>query len=217
MPLSEEEIKKLQDTVSDLTTKLTDAANSITKLEDNNKALLQEKADAKAAAEKAAADAARNNNDIEALENSWKQKLTDRENELTGQLAERDSVIASLTSGQTASNIASEIAMKGSEGLVQRLISDRLTTEFHEGKAITRVLDANGKPSALSVDDLKKEIMNDKSFAPLIVGSKANGSDNPGKPGNHSGKTMKRSTFEGLAPAAQSEYINKEGGTVVDD
>jgi hypothetical protein len=54
---------------------------------------------------------------------------------------------------------------------------------------VTVVKDSEGKPSALTVDELKKEIMADAAFAPLIVGSKATGGGASGGKGGGAAKT----------------------------
>ena len=54
-------------------------------------------------------------------------------------------------------------------------IKARLDLEIADGVPITRVLDAAGKPSALSLDDLKKEFVDNKSYAAIIKASDANG------------------------------------------
>lgn len=43
------------------------------------------------------------------------------------------------------------------------------------GEHIVRILDKDGKPSALNMDDLKKEVLGSKALAPLLSGSKASG------------------------------------------
>ena len=57
--------------------------------------------------------------------------------------------------------------------------------DIRDGKPTVVVLDANGKPSAATLEELKAEFVNDPAFAPLIVGSKASGSGASGaKPGS---------------------------------
>jgi hypothetical protein len=58
---------------------------------------------------------------------------------------------------------------------MERLIRDRLTIEEDGDEYVVRVLDADGKPSALSVAELQKEIVSDKALSGIIKGSQASG------------------------------------------
>lgn len=140
--------------------------------------------EAEEAAKKAEEERARKAGDVEALENSWKEKLTKREQEL---LAEREGLagqIKNLTVGRTATDLAAELAVQGSAKALLPHIQSRLSMELRDGKPTVVILDANGKPSAATLDELKAEFANDPAFAPLIVGTHASGSGAGGaKPG----------------------------------
>lgn len=196
-----EQIQKLQD--------------SIKKLEDNNKALLQEKADAKEAARKAADEAARKSGDVEALERSWQEKLNTAVTAKDSELAGYRSMVESMTSGQAAYKMAAELAIPGSADVLLPHIQARLQTEIKDGKAVVRVLDKDGKPSAMTIDELKKEIEDNKAFAPLIVGSKASGDGKPGSKGSPQSKTVKRSEWDAMDSVSRMAFA-KDGGKVID-
>jgi hypothetical protein len=70
-------------------------------------------------------------------------------------------------------------------------IKSRLTTELVDGEYVTRVLDREGKPSAHSIEELQKDVMQDKRYSAIIKGSKASGGGASGgtgaKPANGSG------------------------------
>ena len=132
--------------------------------------------EAEEAAKKAAEEAARKNGDVDALDKSWQEKLSKREQEL---LAEREGLagqIKNLTVGRAATDLAAELAVQGSAKALLPHIQSRLSMDIRDGKPAVVVLDANGKPSAATLDELKAEFTNDPAFAPLIVGSKASGS-----------------------------------------
>jgi len=189
---------------------------SVTKLEENNKALLKEKADAKDAARKAAEEAAKKGGDVEALEKSWQEKLANETAKRDEKLNVYQQQINSLTVGATAQSMAAELALPGSADVLLPHITKRLSVEITENGPIVRVLDKAGKPSAMSIDDLKKEISTNESFAPLLVASKASGDGGAGKKGGKDGaKTIKRTEFEALSPADQAKHF-KEGGKVED-
>lgn len=118
--------------------------------------------------------------DVEALETSWKTKVTDTENRYKGELAERDNTINNLTVNTTAKDVAS---MFLAPSAMIPMIRSRLKTEITNGVAVTRVLDKNGQPSALTVEDLKNEFKADPELAPVIVGSKGSGGGGGGKEG----------------------------------
>lgn len=144
--------------------------------------LLSEKKDAakkakeaEEAAARAAEEAARKTGDVAALEKSWQEKFEKREAELQAQIDQLNSNITNLTVGQTATRMAAELAVQGSADVLLPHISNRLRSEIRDGRAVTVVLDKDGKPSAMTVDELKNEFVSNKAFAPLIAGSKANG------------------------------------------
>ncbi|MEQ2018685.1 hypothetical protein ABLB90_19465 [Photorhabdus bodei] len=125
---------------------------------------------AEEAAKKAAEEQARKNGDIEALEKSWSEKLSAREKELLSQIDEKDSSLRTLLVDNVAQSLATRLA-GDSAAIIVPHIKARLTVE--DGK--TRVLDAESKPSAATLEDLEKEFRNNKLFAPIVIGSKATG------------------------------------------
>jgi len=122
---------------------------------------------------------ARKSGNVEELERSWTEKFTRREAELTGTLEQERATLSGqirdLTVGRTATDIASALAVQGSAKALLPHIERRLSVEQREGKPVVVVLDAQGKLSAATLDELKAEIANDAAFAPLIAGSKASG------------------------------------------
>ena len=157
-------------------------------------ALRKEREDRKAAKERADAlerearerqdEDARKRGDSEALEKSWQEKLARKESELGEKLKERDARLQDLTVGATARDIAS-IALKGSEAVIARLARDRL--RYDDGKVV--VLDHEGKPTALTPDELRDEMARDPALAPLIQGSRATGGGAAGVKGGGATKT----------------------------
>lgn len=160
----------------------------IERLRKHNETVLAEKKQATEAARKAAEEAAKKAGDIEALEKSWAereaQKLAEREEELK----QRDTWLRDMTVNATASRLAAEMAVQGSSVVLERHIRDRLGMEIRDGKPTTVVLDTDGRPSASSVDDLRKEFMANPAFAPLIAETRASGAGGVGQ-GRASGQT----------------------------
>ncbi|RON43537.1 hypothetical protein BK666_20935 [Pseudomonas frederiksbergensis] len=154
------------------------------------KSKVQELLDEKKAADKARKDAedqarlereenARKSGNVEELEKSWSEKFNRREAELNGMLEQERGTLSTqirdLTVGRTATDIASALAIPGSAKALLPHIERRLSVEQRDGKPVVVVLDAQGKLSAATLDELKAEFANDGAFAPLIAGSKASG------------------------------------------
>lgn len=160
----------------------------------------------------------RNNGDIEALDKSWQEKLSKREAELQGQIESLTGAMTATTVDSVAQSIAAELAVEGSSKVLLPHIKSRLAAEQRDGKFVTVVKDADGKPSALTLDELKQEFANDAAFSHVVVGSKAsgggaNGGNNNG--GGAAGKTVTRSQFDAFSPQERMDFA-KDGGTIKD-
>lgn len=187
--------------------------------------LLAEKKDAKASADaatRAAAEAkaakelaeANKTGDIDAINASWAEKYGKLEDVVTS----LNGTIAKITSGAAATKMASELALTGQSEVLMPHIERRLATEMVDGVPRVVVKGVDGKPSALTVEELQTEFKNNEAFASVIVGSKARGkgthNQNPGAGG--AGKVIPRSQFEEMSPGDQMAYT-KEGGTLTDE
>lgn len=158
-----------------------------------------------------------NEENVAALKESW-QKKYDKD------IAERDATIESLrgnvqglTSDAEAVRIASEIALEGSADVLLPHIAKRLTTEFTDDGPRVTVVGPDGKPSALTTQELADEFKNDQRFAAIIKGTSAGGSGHGGgKGGEAATKTVKRSEFDAMSQADRASF-SKDGGQVVDD
>lgn len=162
--------------------------------------------EAEEAAKKAEEERARKAGDVEALENSWKEKLTKREQELLSERESLASQIKELTVGRAATDLAAELTVQGSAKALLPHLQARLSMDLRDGKPTVVVLDANGKPSAATLEELKAEFVNDPAFAPLIVGSKASGSGASGaKPGGGAAKKFDEYTGAELSAIRKSD------------
>tara|TARA_R110000822_G_scaffold75074_2_gene180415 strand:+ start:1190 stop:1906 length:717 start_codon:yes stop_codon:yes gene_type:complete len=192
--------------------------NKVDELLREKKAASQKAREAAEEADAARLEAAKKGNDTEALDKSWQEKFNAREVELKKELEELSGTLVKLTSGQTATKIAAEIAVQGSADVLLPHLERRLRTEFRDGSPVTVVLDKDGKPSAMSIDELKAEFQNSAAFAPLIVGTKANGAGRTG--GNESSgagvNEVSRSEFDRMNQAQRANFA-KNGGKLKDD
>lgn len=151
--------------------------------------LQREKDEIERQAREAEAEKARKNKDVEALEASWKADkeaaiLAERKN-----TEKREQQLRVLLEENEAVKIAAEIST--SPKLILPHIRERLRAELDGEKPITRVLDAEGKPSSKTLDDLRQEFVDNKEFASIIKGSNASGGGANGNGGSGSGATSK--------------------------
>lgn len=209
-------------TIEELQAKVSGLMEDVAKLKAKNEELIAEGLEKTAAAKKAAAEALKNKleaqkkgGDIEGLEKSWQVKLEAREKELTAKLEAKDKWIQELTVNAIAAGLANELAVQGSAEVLLPHLKQRLMVEDQEGKPVTRVVDLNGKPSALTIKELAEEFRNNKSFAPLIVGTKASGAGPHGGAGEPASKTMTREKYNTLDTVSQHDFI-VGGGKIFD-
>lgn len=116
---------------------------------------------------------ARENSDLDALDKSWKAKFD-------AMVAEKDAGNATLTeaiNGEKIKTVAGELAADISiaPALLQPLIEARLSVELTDGKFNTRVLDAAGQPSAMSMDDLRAEFVGNDAYKGVMKAGNASG------------------------------------------
>lgn len=135
-----------------------------------------EEAKIKKATEKAREDAlkeARENSDIEALEKSWKAKYDAMVKTKDGEIAALNGAAKETTVTALAKAMAQEISTVPE--LLQDRIESRLTVELVDGKFTTKVVDAAGQPSALTIEELRKEFVENSALKSIIKAGAASG------------------------------------------
>lgn len=153
-------------------------------------------------------DEARAKGDIEALQKSWQSKLDKAQSEYQSQIDNLNKRIYDMTVGQTALQMATELALQGSANVLLPHIKSRLSlANKDDGTHQIQVLDEQGNISALTLDELKAEFRNNPAFKPLIAGVSATGSGATGA-GTTAPKQLKRSQ---MTPKDVSEFIAKHG------
>lgn len=134
-------------------------------------------AEAKALREKLQAledDGIRKRGDVEALDKSWQEKYSKALTEVESKYGTLKNSIRKQLLDTHARAIAVEIS--NAPSLMSKAILERLDVDFDaESGPALRILDQTGKPSALTLDELKKEFVANKEYAPIIIGSKASG------------------------------------------
>ena len=160
---------------------------------------------AEEAARLAAEEAARKSGDVAALEKSWQDKLSKREAELAAMLDANTKAITAMTVDATALRLASDLGGElGTTDVLLPHIARRLAVEQRDGVFVAAVRDVHGKPSAATIEELKKEFASNPAFARVIAGSKATGGGADGKPGvtnNAAAELMKLPPVERMIAA----------------
>jgi hypothetical protein len=114
---------------------------------------------------------------IQTLETSYKEKLKRLEDEHTSDRTRLSANLTRLLVDNKAQELAAALAIDAKQiPLLLPHIRQRMTVEMIGDEATTRILDKAGKPSAATLDDLKKEFLADPAFAPVVLGNKASGS-----------------------------------------
>jgi hypothetical protein len=148
--------------------------------------------------------------DVEALEKSWKKKLTDADAVHQGELAKKDAFIKDTLVDSIALKLASDLAGDNATIILPH-IKQRLQADMSGSKPMTRVLDKNGEPSALSVEELKAEFANDKRFAPVVIASKASGGGAAGRGnGQNGGAGPGNKKFSELNDQERTEWFKRD-------
>lgn len=140
------------------------------------------------------------------LEKKWKDKLDAREAELIGEVGGLNSELGKLLIDNVADAMAASLS--DSPGLLRPHIKSRLKVERVDGKATTRILDASGEVSPLTLDELKKEFSTNPEFAPVIRGSKASGSGAQG--GGGGGGDTKKPDFSNSSTKEIADYLKSK-------
>ena len=159
-------------------------------------------------------DDARKKGDIQTLEKSWQKKLEDQKSEYEGKVSK----LTSHTTKTLVDNVATQIATKISNApaLLLPHIKSRLQADFEGDSPVTRVLDKDGKPSAMTVEELAAEFVANKDFSAIITASKASGG--AGRSSNQNGgsapnQSDKPADLASMNPAQLAEHIKASKAT----
>ena len=129
----------------------------------------------------------RNSGDVVALEASWKTKLDKAVADGASAVAKLQASIKKALIDGTAGKLATELAGDAAQVLLPHL-TQRFSVEFPaDGEPVLRVLDKDSKPSAFGLEDLRKEFLDNKAFASVLVGSRASGGAGSGSPSARTG------------------------------
>jgi len=148
--------------------------------------------------------------DIKTLEASWKSKLDIETAKLQKTIDSQTAFIKGTLVDSIATSIATELSGDNAVVMLPH-IKARLTADLDSETPTTRVLDKDGKVSALTVADLKKEIAEDKRFSSVVVASHASGGGAAGGNNNNSGGAGSgKKKFKELNDAERTEWFKRD-------
>ncbi len=153
----------------------------------------------------------KNNGDFSALKKGFDEKLMKVESSYKEEVSLRDKIIEqSILDAKANSLLAGK--MKGHELFVD-MVKRNARVEIEDGKANIRMLDKDGKISALNIDEWTNDnIINNKQYADFAIGSNASGSGANGANQGSGGaaKTIKSSEFYSKSDTERRELM-KDG------
>ena len=138
------------------------------------------------AARVAAEEAARKSGDVSALDKSWQEKYAKAEADYGAKLTAAEKQLQTVLVDNVAQKAAMDIAV---DAECAELLADKLRGSLGlaevDGKMQTVVLDADGKRSALTVDELKKQLV--AKYPRLVKGNPAGGAGGLPQPAGGAG------------------------------
>lgn len=143
--------------------------------------------------------------DVDALENSYKARQTEDANKHKTEVEALTNALGSAALDSIVTGVTTELFTVPT--IMDNQVRSRLKVELVDHKAVVRVLDRDGKPSAMNVDDLKKEFIADAKLAPVLIGSKANGSGAGGS-GSTTNGSAKVADFVKMNDKERTEMYN---------
>lgn len=176
--------------------------------------------EARKTAEKKAADAAeelrierektaRSTGNVADLEKSYKEREKVTEKQHKDELAKRDAHLQATLVDSVAAQMAATLAGENAHLLVP-FIKGRLTADLSGDMPLTRVLDKEGKPAAMSVDELQKEISGDGRFKTIVIASKGSGGGAAGNQGGGSGAPGGNKKFNELTEQERIAWFKSD-------
>ena len=143
---------------------------------------------------------------VSATERAWQAKLAKREKELQAQVDQSNKALREQMVDSVAMRMATEIAGDNAEIILPH-ITRRLSAEVVDGKAVTRVLDADGAVSALKPEELQKEFLSNDRFSAIVVASRASGS---GAGGGRKGGGATSKRLSEMSATEEAKFANEK-------
>lgn len=145
--------------------------------------------------------------DVDALKLSYQKKYDTDIAAANEKLTAAQAQVNKLVLGTTVDKLALELFGKDNLVIGRPHVASRLRLEEENGEQVVRVIDADGKPSAATVADLQKEILQDKTFAGILIGSRAAGG---GATGGGGGGGASAKTLSQMSEAERVQYAKEK-------
>lgn len=146
--------------------------------------------------------------DVEALEASYKKQIAELKAASEAAEGKLKASISTLTVGQATAKLASELFKVPSA--MEHHVARRLTAEIDEdGKVVTRVLDKDGAVSAMTLDDLAKELRQVKEWEPFLTAKGGSGTGGQRGPGGQS-EQYTRDTARNMPEAERARLLKED-------
>ncbi len=124
--------------------------------------------------EKAELEAQGKAGNVQALEQSYKEKLAKKDAEHSAALQLMRTGIAKSMVDAAVSGLSGELFTSPKIGAPH--VQSRFAVDFESPDGPTlRILDGAGRPSAMTLDDLKQEILTNQEFSPILKATSASG------------------------------------------
>jgi len=151
----------------------------------------------------------RKKTDIATLEKSWQSKLDSTVSEYSAKMEKLTKHSQTTLVDNVANSIASKISK--APALLIPIIKSRLQADFEGDMPKTRILDKEGKPSALTIEDLEKEIVANPDFSAIIIGSKSSGGATGSKSvAGNNGVNPQARNLASIKPSEMAEFLKSQ-------
>jgi uncharacterized protein YejL (UPF0352 family) len=111
--------------------------------------------------------------DVKSLEASWLEKHKKEIDLKDASIAKLSDFAKATLADSVALSLAKEIST--SPELLLPHIKARIVADLNGDKPVTKILDKEGKVSAFSLEDFKKEVLETPAYSAILIGSKAKG------------------------------------------
>lgn len=152
---------------------------------------------------------ARKTGDIETLERSWQSKLDTQKATYEAQVAKLSAQLEKTLVHDKAISLASKLAGDNAEIILPHL-ERRLKADLTGNAPFTRVLDANGELSALTVEELEKEFVANPKFSAIIVASRATGGAGGSKGNGKTPAVLRDKKFVDLTESERIDFAKAD-------
>jgi len=159
-------------------------------------------------------------NDIKKLDAAHKAELkkiadesAEREAALATKLATKDAQTKASMINAAASALANKIST--APAIFADTIAKRLSVDLEGDEPKLVILNKDGKPSAMTMEQLSKELVANKDYASIIVASKASGSGAPRnglppKPPSGTSESSEQGDLSKMTPKALAEHLKAQ-------